>query len=77
MALPESAFQTPYWIRIKYEATLSRDDNLRFANMDVQYGSQPNRHWRNKPQPGHNAQSPSITVDRVNLSTDVPYIRTR
>lgn len=77
MALPESAFQKPYWIRIKYEATLSRDDNLRFANMDLRYNNQPDRHWRNKPQPGHNAQSPSITVDRVNLSTDVPYIRAR
>jgi len=77
MALPESAFQTPYWIRYKEGATLSRDDRLRFANMDLQYDSQPNRSWRNKPQPGYNAQSPSITVDRVILSTDVPYIRAR
>jgi hypothetical protein len=77
MALPESAFQNSYWIRIKYGATLSRDDRLRFANMDVRYDNQPNRHWRNKPQPGYNAQSPSITSDKVNLSTDTPYIRAR
>jgi len=77
MALPESAFQKPYWIRIKYEATLARDDRRRFDNMSLQYGSQPNRHWRMQPQPGYNAQSPSITVDRVNLSTDTPYIRAR
>jgi hypothetical protein len=77
MALPESAFQTPYWIRYKAGATLSRDDRLRFDNMDLQYDGQPNRSWRNKPQPGYNAQSPSITVDRVILSTDVPYIRAR
>jgi hypothetical protein len=77
MALPESAFQTPYWIRYKEGATLSRDDRLRSANMSLQYNNQPNRHWRIEPQPGFNAQSPSITVDRVNLSTDTPYIRAR
>ena len=77
MALPESAFQKPYWIRIDHGATLSRDNRLRFANMNVQYGSQPNRHWRIQPQPGYNAQSPSITTDKVNLSTDTPYIRAR
>ena len=77
MALPESAFQKPYWIRIDYGATLGRNDRLRFANMNLQYGSQPNRRWRNKPQPGYNAQSPSITTDKVNLSTDTPYIRAR
>jgi len=77
MALPESAFQNPYWIRIKYGATLARDNGRRFDNMDLQYGSQPNRHWRIQPQPGYNAQSPSITTDKVNLSTDTPYIRAR
>ncbi len=77
MALPEAVFTNPYWIRIKYGATLSRDNRRRFDNMNVQYGSQPNRHWRIQPQPGFNAQSPSITVDRVNLSTDTPYIRAR
>ena len=77
MALPESAFQKPYWVRIKYRATLARDNGRRFDNMSLQYGSQPNRHWRIQPQPGFNAQSPSITVDRVNLSTDTPYIRAR
>ena len=77
MALPEAAFQNPYWVRIKYQATLSRDDRLRFANMNVQYDGQPNRNWRNKPQPGHNAQSPRVVVDRVNLSTDTPHMRAR
>lgn len=77
MALPESAFQKPYWVRIKYGATLSRDDRRRFDNMNLQYGSQPNRHWRIEPQTGYNAQSPSITTDKVNLSTDTPYIRAR
>ena len=77
MALPESAFQKPYWIRVNYEATLSRNDRLRFANMDLQYNNQPNRSWRTGPKPGYNAQSPSIAVDKVNLSTDTPYIRAR
>lgn len=77
MALPESAFQKPYWIRVEYKATLARDDRRRFDNMNLQYGSQPNRCWRMEPQPGYNAQSPSITRDRVNLSTDTPYMRAR
>jgi hypothetical protein len=77
MALPESAFQRPYWIRIDYKATLSRDDNRRFDCMEDQYNNQPNRHWRIRPQPGFNAQSPSIIPDRVNLATDTPYIRAR
>jgi hypothetical protein len=77
MALPESAFQTSYWIRIKYYPTLSRDIRARFDDMNLQYNNQPNRHWRIQPQPGYNAQNPSIVVDRVNLSTDTPYIRAR
>lgn len=77
MALPESAFTNPYWIRIRYRPTLSRDSRARFHNMDLQYDNQPSRHWRNKPEPGYNAQSPSITTDKVNLSTDTPYIRAR
>jgi len=77
MALPDSAFQTPYWIRYKEGPTLSRNSRSRFDNMNLQYNGQPNRHWRNRPQPGYNVQNPSITVDRVNLSTDVPYIRAR
>lgn len=77
MALPESAFTNPYWVRIDYGATLARENRRRFDNMNLQYGSQPNRHWRIQPQPGYNAQSPSITTDKVNLSTDTPYIRAR
>jgi hypothetical protein len=77
MALPASAFTNPYWIRLQYGATLSRYDRARFDDMNLQYNNQPNRHWRNTPSPGYNAQSPSITVDRVNLSTDTPYIRAR
>ena len=77
MALPEAAFTNPYWIRYKEGATLSRNNRLRFADMNVQYGSQPNRHWRIQPQPGYNAQNSSITTDKVNLSTDTPYIRAR
>jgi len=77
MALPESAFQKPYWIRINYEATLARDDRRRFDNMNLQYNNQPNRRWRTEPQPGYNAQSPSINRDRINLSTNTPYIRAR
>ena len=77
MALPHSAFTNPYWIRYKEGATLSRDDRRRFDNMELRYESQPNRRWRTRPQPGHNAQAPSIKVDRVNLSVDAPYIRAR
>jgi hypothetical protein len=77
MALPESAFQNPYWIRVKNQATLSRNDRLRFAEMDIQYAAPHDRSWRIKPEPGYNAQSPSITTDKVNLSTDTPSIRAR
>ena len=76
MALPESAFRNPYWIRLRYEATLSRDDRQRFTNMEFAYENR-NRAWRGRPQPGYNAQSPSITRDRVNLAVDRPYIRAR
>jgi hypothetical protein len=76
MALPESAFKNPYWIRYKEGATLVRDDRRRFDNMNIAYASYP-REWRNMPQPGHNAQDPSVKVDRVNLSVDAPYIRAR
>ncbi len=77
MAIPETAFQNPRFIRYKEGATLVRDSGRRFDNMDLQYGSQPNRHWRIQPQPGYNAQSPSIVPDRVNLSTDTPYLRAK
>jgi hypothetical protein len=77
MALPESAFREPYWIRIKYYPTLSRDIRGPFDNMNLQYNNQPNRHWRMQPQPGYNAQNPSIKKDKVNLSTYTPYIRAR
>jgi hypothetical protein len=77
MAIPESAFQNPRFIRYKEGATLIRDDKARFHNMNIMYASQPNRHWRIEPQSGYNAQNPSIKSDRVNLSTDTPYIRAR
>jgi hypothetical protein len=77
MALPDSAFTKPYWIRLRYEATLSRRNSARFDNMNLQYNNQPNRHWRIKPEPGYNAQKPVVATDRVNLSTDTPYIRAR
>lgn len=77
MALPDSAFTNPYFVRYREGATLSRDNKLRFAYMGLQYNGQPNRHWRIQPQPGYNAQDPSIRADKVNLSTDTPYIRAR
>ena len=70
MALPESAFQRPYWIRIDYGATLSRNDTRRFDNMEMRYNRQPDRAWRIRPYAGHNAQNPVITPDRPNLATD-------
>ena len=75
MALPESAFQKPYWIRLKYEATLSRNDRARFHQMSGAYSDR--REFRAEPQPGFNAQSPSIKADRFNLETDAPYIRAK
>lgn len=75
MALPESAFQRPYWIRYKYEATLLRDDSARFDDMRYRYAS--TRQYRNVPIPGYNAQVPTIRADRVDLLTDAPYIRAR
>jgi len=45
-----------------------------FDDMRYQYGG---RAWRNEPQPGYNAQKPSITPDKINLFTEVPYIRAR
>ncbi|KKN18205.1 hypothetical protein LCGC14_0958050 [marine sediment metagenome] len=77
MAIPESAFQNPRFIRYVEGATLSRDNRARFHNMNIMYASQPNRRWRIEPQPGYNARSPSVSPDRVGLSTDVPYIRAR
>lgn len=74
MAIPESAFSKPYFIKYKEGATLLRDDARRFDDMNHQYGG---RAWRNQPQPGYNAQNPSTTPDVINLSTDVPYIRAR
>jgi len=76
MVLPESAFRNPYWIRYKEGATLVRDDKRRFDYMNVAYAGYA-REWRIKPQPGYNAQSPSIKTDKVNLSTDTPTIRAR
>ena len=77
MALPVSAFTNPYFIKYNGGATLARNNRFRFADMDLQYNRQPNRHWRIQPQPGYNAQYPSIRSDRINLSTDTPYIRAR
>jgi len=76
MTLPESAFREPYWIRINYQATLSRNDRERFRQMEFAYENR-NRAWRGRPRPGYNAQSPSTAVDRVDLRTDRPYIRAR
>jgi len=74
MALPESAFTNLYWIKYKEGATLSRSNRRRFDYMNLTYGG---RAWRNKPQPGYNAQSPAVRPDRINLSTDTPYMRAR
>jgi len=77
MAIPHSDFTNPRFIRYDYEATLVRDDRRRFDNMRLQYAGQPNRSWRIEPQPGYNAQDPSIRPDRVNLNVEVPVIRAR
>lgn len=76
MALPESAFQKPYWIRYIEGPTLTRGIGSEFDYMDYTYGER-SRSWRNQPQPGYNAQKPTTVPDRVNLSTEVPYIRAR
>lgn len=76
MALPRSAFTNPYWIKYDDEATLVRDDRRRFDFMEIAYEEYP-REWRIEPQPGYNAQNPSIKPDRVNLAADTPYIRAR
>jgi hypothetical protein len=76
MALPESAFSRPYFIRYREGATLVRDDKRRFDYMDIAYGSY-SREWRIQPQPGYNAQSPSVRRDKINLRVDTPYIRAR
>ena len=75
MAIPERDFMYPRFIRYREGATLSRDDGARFNCMDLQYGS--GRAWRNQPIPGYNAQNPRVLPDKVNLSTDVPFIRAR
>jgi hypothetical protein len=75
MALPESAFQKPYWIRYIEGPTLSRDVGAEFDEMRHAYAT--TREWRSEPQPGYNAQSPSIRKDTIILTVDVPYIRAR
>jgi len=74
MAISEREYMYPRFIRYKEGATLLRDDAARFDQMNHSYGG---RAWRNQPQPGYNAQRPNLRPDRVNLSTDTPYIRTR
>jgi hypothetical protein len=76
MAISDRDMMYPRFIRYVEGATLLRDDNARFDQMRYSYGAR-SRVWRNQPQPGYNAQKPSIRPDRVNLNTDVPYIRTR
>jgi hypothetical protein len=76
MAISDREMMYPRFIRYKEGATLMRDDARRFDQMTYSYGER-SRSWRNQPQPGYNAQHPSIRADRVNLRTDVPYIRTR
>lgn len=75
MALPESAFQRPYWIRYIEGPTLSRDAGAEFDEMSHAYANK--REWRMEPQPGYNAQSPSTKADNIILTVDVPYIRAR
>lgn len=77
MALPYTDFTNPYWIRIPDGATLARDNSHKFDYMELQYNNQPNRHWRMRPRPGYNAESPVTFVEHVNLTVDVPYIRAR
>jgi len=76
MALPESAFTKPYWIRYIEGPTLSRRIGAQFDRMTYTYGAR-SRSWRNQPQPGYNAQKPTTVPDHINLTTDVPYIRAR
>jgi len=75
MALPESAFQKPYWIRYVEGPTLSRKAGAEYDEMEHAYVTA--REWRSEPQPGYNAQSPSIRKDTIILTVDVPYIRAR
>jgi len=76
MALGMEDFRKPYFIKYESEATLSRDDKARFDTMNYAYENMP-RNWRIEPQPGYNAQNPSIRKDRINLDTETPYVRAR
>ena len=65
MAIPMAEIRSRF-VRYKSEATLSRDDNLRFMDYDDarSYGRS------NISQMGYNAQNPSVRVRTVRLSSD-------
>jgi len=54
---------------------LSRKAGAEYDEMGHAYVTA--REWRSEPQPGYNAQSPSIRKDTIILTVDVPYIRAR
>lgn len=70
MAIPLSDFANPRFIRYEEGATLSRDDDARYMTFDN------TRAYRDgQPQPGYNADNPSLTPERVDLSTDEVNLR--
>ena len=66
MAIPISDYQNPRFRRIPTGATMSRDDNARFAAMP--YGGSNTRAFRSAPQPGYNAAYPRVTPLKINLN---------
>lgn len=77
MALSESDFTNPHFIRYREGATLVRNNRARFDCVNYSQGGNISRAWRNKPMPGYNAQNPALHPDRINLNTDSLYIRAR
>lgn len=63
-------YQTPRFIRYSEGWTLTRNTADRYMRFDDA------RRYRNgQPQPGYNAQNPSIQIERVDFNTDVVKLR--
>jgi hypothetical protein len=67
-------YSNPKFIRYIEGATLTRNDMDRFMSYDDV------RHYRNGSdslQAGYNAQSPTVSIEKVNFRTDTLNIRRR
>jgi hypothetical protein len=63
-------YQTPKFTRYDEGHTLGRDDSLRYMSFSN------TRSYRNgQPQPGYNAQNPSLVANRVRFDTDVVNLK--